>query len=554
MRERDALASQTHAWLQDWQDIADLMLPGQSDILSWRQPGTTRTRQLYDSTAMWALDTFVAHLGAWITNWQMLWFGLRMRSLRDNQEAARWLDDVSQILYEEMVSDEAPVTTAVHEAYRQYAGFGTGALYLDEQQMAERLTPGFRGYEAHSLLIGTYYTAESATGRVDTLYEDRELSPHQAAEIWGKEALHTNVQDALSDDGAARRFEPGKYLHAVYPRRDRDRGQRDAKNMPWASCWVDVTHKHLVHESGYRWFPYLVFRWEKISQHTPWGFGRGHIVLPESKTLQLIDKDALRALPMTILPPGWLVGESRETIGRVSLLPGTLNPLAKGGSFVPYASGSRMDLAQLQIEERRSRILRAFYIDQLQFLPETTQRTHRTLGELMLRRRQMARIMGPAFFRLLAEFLNPFIDVSFSLMLHAGAFPQPPDVIIEAALANQGHINVEYLGPLARAQKEDDVEAITEGVEFVLQLAERTGDRAILQNVALDDTVARFLRARGFPEPLITDRRFMEAVRAQAQVQAEQQAQLDTGSQVAKAAGDAAPALDAIREFTGAQA
>jgi hypothetical protein len=155
---------------------------------------------------------------------------------------------------------------------------------------------------------------------------------------------------------------------------------------------------------------------------------------------------------------------------------------------------------------------------------------------------------------LLAEFLNPFIDVSFSLMLHAGAFPQPPDVIIEAALANQGHINVEYLGPLARAQKEDDVEAITEGVEFVLQLAERTGDRAILQNVALDDTVARFLRARGFPEPLITDRRFMEAVRAQAQVQAEQQAQLDTGSQVAKAAGDAAPALDAIREFTGAQA
>lgn len=554
IQERNTLKTKREPWLQDWQDIADLMLPGQSDILSLRLPGTSRTRrtrQLYDSTAMWALDTFVAHLSTWVTNFGSRWFSLRMRALRENQEAAAWLDEVAQIQYEEMIADDAPITTAVHEAYRKYGGFGTGALYVDERPMDDPVL-GFRGYQAVALPISGYYIAENAGGRVDTLYRDVELTPHQAEQLFGRDNLHENIREALDEQStgeSARRFQPHKFIHAVYPRRERDRERGDAANMPWASKWIDEKNRHEVQDGGYRWFPFMVYRWEKLAIHSPWGFGRGHLTLPESKTLQLIDKDMLRALPLSIMPPGWLVGESRETVNRVSLLPGALNPLAKGGDFVPYHSGQRFDAAQLQIDERRNRVLRAFFIDQLQFLPPAEQRSQRTLGELMMRQRQFTRIMGPTFFRLLAEFLNPFIDVTFSLLLHAGALPDPPDVVIEAAMNNQGKINVDYLGPLARAQKDDEVDAILEGVEFLLRVSERLQDPLIIQNVALDESMSEFLRARGFPDHLITDRRIMQEAREEAQRQMEQRQQLEQAGAVAQAAGDAAPMLREVREM-----
>lgn len=555
IRERNALRDKMWAWTSDWQDIADLMMPGKSDILSIKEPGNSRTRELFDSTALWASDTFVAHLGAWITNFQMQFFGLRMRALRDNQEASQWLDEVARVQYEEMVTDDAPVPTAVHEAYRQYANMGTACLFIDERPMDERLQLGFRGFQAHNIPVGQYGIEENSGGRVDTIIRDVELTPHQAEQIWGKDNLHFRMREMLEDENATqRRWQPHKFIHKVAPRRQRDRARSDNLNMPWQSVWVDETNKHEVDEGGFPWFPFMVFRWEKLVQHNPFGFGRGHLVLPEAKTLQLIDRDALRALPLSIMPPGWLIGTSRETVGRVSLLPGAMNPLAAGGSFQPYESGSRMDIAQLQIEERRNRILRAFFIDQLMFLPPAEQRTQRTFGELQLRQRQMARIMGPALMRLLVEFYNPFIDVTFALGLRGGIFPDPPDAIIDAAIRNQGKIDVDPRGILVRVQKDEETEAIAEGVEFLINIAANTGDPTVLRNVDMDESMSRFLKSRGFPEALVTDRRVMAEIRAEAERAAQAAQANQEAMNIAQAARDAAPMAKVLTETAGATA
>ena len=555
IRERDSLRRQMFAWTSDWQDIADLMLPGKSDILSIMEPGNARTRELFDSTALWAADTFVSHLNGWITNFTMPFFRLRMRALRDNQEAAKWLDEVAQILYEETVSDDAPVPTAVVESQRQYATMGTGCLFLDERPMDEMMRLGFRGYQAASLPVGHYVLAENGGGRVDTVFRDVELTPHMAETIWGTDALHQQMQEALRDDsGPHRRWQPSRFVHKVAPRRGRDRTRNDNLNMAWESVWVDEANKHVVKESGFPRFPYMVYRWEKLVQYNPFGFGRGHLVLPESKTLQLIDRDALRALPLSIMPPGWLSGASQETTGRVSLLPGAMNPLAAGGQFIPYESGSRMDLAQLQIEERRSRVLRAFFIDQLMFLPSPDQRTQRTLGELQLRQRQMARIMGPALMRFLPEFFNPFIDGLFFLGLEGGILPDPPDAVVDAAMRNEGKIDVDPLGALIKVQRDDESDAILDGTEFLLNLASQTGDPTILRNIDIDESVSRFLNSRGFPEALITDRRLMEQIRQEANRAAQAVQESQQAMEMAQVARDAAPMARVIADNAGAVA
>lgn len=548
LREHEHLKGLRAPWEPDWQAIGEVMHPALSDIMTKRAAGQRRTQNVYDSTAMWALDTFTSHLIAGIMNFGVQWFGLRMRAIADDQPGHQWLDDVGQILSEEFTANQSLVPAVAYETLKSYAGFGTGAYFLDEQSVSGRSRPGWRGYQATSLPIASYTIAEGANGLVDTLYRECEMAPRQAEQAFGLDALHPEMQRMLTDAHRSQaQYTPQTFVHAVYPRRDRDRRQaQDAAQMAWASCYVDVKHKHLVQEGGYPWFPYLVPRWEKLSAYSPWGFGRGHLVLPESLTLNAIDKDALRALPMHIFPPGFLAGGDEDAVGRVSLLPGTINPIAKGAAWQPYQVGGAVNIEQLQVQERRNRIMRAFWIDQLQFLPPADQRTQRTLGELQLRSRFMARLMGPTTtIRLLAEFLNPFIDVAFGLLLHARVLPDPPDSIVLAAMANQGQIDVEYEGPLARAARDEEAEAIDEAFEFALGVGQRTGDFSVLQNIDQDEAYRRRLEVRGFPKALLRDKQVLAQMRQAEQQERQQQAMVEQAS-------TAAPALKAIGEFANA--
>ena len=552
LREEASLEQLKYPWMPDWQDIADVMMPGQSDILVLRQPGQTRTRQLFDTTAMWSLDLFVANLSAWITNFLTQFFRLRMRALSDNQESARWFDEVAAILRENMVANEAPIPTAVNESYRFYAGFGTGALFIDELPMELHPREGWRGFQAEGIPIGQYVMAENAAGRVDTFFRRLERTPHQLSQEdeW---SLADNVKDALEETSAStRKWEPVKVLHVIRPRRGRDVTQTDSLNMAWESLYIDVDNRHLMHEGGYPWFPIMCFRWEKLIKHNPFGYGRGHLALPEAKSLQLIDHDMLRALPLSIQPPGWLLGASRETVRNVSLLPGAMNPLAANGGFVPYSSGQRFDVAGLQVDERRQRVLRTFYIDQLQFLPPADKNQPEPLGTTQLRARTMMRVMGPFLMRFLPEFFNPFIDVTFALNLRAGEFPPPPQVVIDMAFERGGQIDVEALGTLPLAQRSDEADAIAEGATFLVSLSRELGDPVIIKNVAVDEMIADYLKARGFPEGLITDRRMMDEIRAQAERQEQQALQTQQEMAEAQQMHDAAPMMREIREVANA--
>jgi len=550
IQEHGFLRDQQQVWRLDWQDLADVAMPAQSDIISFRKPGTRRTEHIFDTTFALAVDNFAGHIYSGTTNFAMQWFGLTMRALSDSKRANQWFEGVAEELYLEMVADDSQVPQSIYESLRHYALFGTGAHFLDEQPMGVIPSDGFRGYQSFAPSIGTYYPQENASGRVDTMYRDIELTPLQAEQWFGREQLSKVVQDVLEDNTSSNKwYTPAPYIHAVKPRREFQSGVDDALNMRWESVYIDVNNKHVVDESGFQWFPYQVFRWQKLIPHSAYGFGRGHLALPESKTLNIIDMDMLRALPRTMTPPVYLIGAGNDAAGKVSLLPGAQNPLAAGSSVVPYAGGERFDVATLQVAERQGRIREAFFLDQLAFLPDVRQRTQRTLGELVLRQREMARIMGPAFVRLLSEMLNPFIDVAFALKLHARSLPPPPPEVIEAAMVAQGTIDVQYTGPLAMAQRDTDAEAILEGVEFLTTVMIQTGDRTVLANVDMDDSIARFLEVRGFPKSLITDRRLMQEIRAQAIQQAQQQAQLEQGAQMPKAAGDAAPAVAAVGEL-----
>lgn len=540
-------------WETDWQRIADNMMYWQNDIMTAMAPGTSRDRYIYDTHAAWGLDTLTQHVMSSIMNFHTQWFGLRMEAVKDDREASQWFDEVAKIQNEAYTADSAFVPAAATQMAKQWLGMGTGCLFLDEQPLPANPRLGFRGFYAQHLPVGTYAIAEDGMGRVDTLYNECKMSAHEAANYFGRENLSREMQSALDGTGGEQsRHVPKLILHAIYPRKDRDVGRRDMTNMPWADVYLEMETDHIIREGGFRWFPCLVPRWEKAIPWAPWAFGRGHLALPESRTLQWIDYYTLQALPMHVYPPYWLIGpNASEAIGRVTFRPGAGNPLAAGHTVQPHESGVRYDIQQAERASRQERITRAFFLDFLQFLPPADKSQPEPLGTTQMRARFMAQVMGAPLLNFMGSVLNPLIDISFGLLLEAGAFPFPPDSVIEAAIANNNVIDPEYTGPLARAQNEAAVSAIEEALALGTRLSGETGDQLLRENLDFDDAYREWMRARGVPDSLIRDTREMERMRDAQRRREAAQSMLNEAEQIAHTAQMASPAVQAVAGLGG---
>ena len=548
LREYATLKTQRATWEPTWQAIADTMVPAANDIISTRTPGVSRTQRLYDGTAMQAGQLLTGHINAGVTNFATRWFGLKMgeQGIAWDMEVKAWLDACSQIMQEWMNGSNAP--QAVHEMLLSYVYFGTGGLFCDEQPVVAGGT-GFRGFQVRSQPIASYCIAENAMGEVDTIYREFELSPRQAEQHFGFLALHDTVKAQL--ENPAQRHVPQPYVHCVYPRRVAGR-TRGAKDMPWASCYLDVAHKHLVQEGGYPLCPYVFPRWSKLKAWSPWGFGPGHLALPDTLTLNAMEQDVLMQMARAINPPYWTDDDS--AIGRVSLLPGAINPLARGSQIAPMLPAWQPDVVKLGMEERRQRIKNVFFVDQLMMLPPPTDPGHMTAYEVSQRVALMQRLMGAAFMRLLSEFLNPFLDLVFQALRRARELPEPPEQVAVAARQNQGRIEVNYEGSLARAQRGEELEGIQGTLMLAQQISAATGTLEIYDNLDLDDAIRRTSAVLGAPPTLVRDKRLVESLRQQRKAQEAQAAQMQQMGQMAEMAGKVAPALGALQEFAGAGA
>jgi hypothetical protein len=76
------------------------------------------------------------------------------------------------------------------------------------------------------------------------------------------------------------------------------------------------------------------------------------------------------------------------------------------------------------------------------------------------------RLLGPVLGRLQSEMLQPLISRVFGLLLRNGVLPPAPEEL-------QGQdIEIEYVSPLAKAQKLTDLQSMLRGFEVMMQIAE----------------------------------------------------------------------------------
>lgn len=497
LKDRDGVARGV------WQELADYIMPTRRNITAKRTPGSKQTDKLFDSTAPNSAINLAAFIGGSITNMAIQWFSLKLHveELNQDKDIASWLEECASIIY--LSLRQSNFDTESQELYIDLSVFGMGALLVDEKANG--------GYQFRSEAIGTYVVAEDADGLVDTIFRRVEMSISAAAKKWGVEKLSTKSQEKLKKNPD----EMLEIIHAVIPRHSTPGKLKG--NKPYGSYYFEYEHKHLIDEGGYDEMPFMVPRWSKTSGEVT-GRGPGHIALPDIKTLNKADELTLRGWAKIIAPP--LKAREDGVVGRVRTQPEAITIVRDMDALNPMEQGGKWDVNAALTTDRRASIRRYFFADQLQ-LPD---KTIITATEVDRRIELAQQILGPTVGRLAYEYLNPLISRLFKIKLRRKEFPQIPAPLAQYAQEKGLEIDVQYEGPLSRAQRGNELAAFQKAVQTAGLVLQANPNSRIMDRLDEDKAFDKIVEWTGTTKAIVRSDKDTQEIRATA-AQAVQQAQ-----------------------------
>jgi len=275
--------------------------------------------------------------------------------------------------------------------------------------------------------------------------------------------------------------------------------------------YICMETKMVMQESGFQEFPYVVPRFLKATGEVM-GRSPAMVALPDVKMLNLMSKTIIQAAQKLIDPP--LLVPDDGFLLPVRTQPGGLNFFRSGtrDTITPLNTGANIPIGLSMEEQRRSAIRSAFYVDQLL----TGGSPNMTATEVVQRQEERMRVIGPVLGRLMNEMLRPMIDRVFALMLRADMLAPPPEIL-------QGiDVDVEYVSPLARAQKSSSLNSTMKALEILLPLAQAL---PVADHINADGLVNHVMDSLGVPKKVVKPQSEVDAAREQQAAQ--QQAMME---------------------------
>ena len=515
----DKLKSQRQNWEAHWQEVADYMMPRKADVTKTRSKGDKRTELIFDSSPLQALELLAASLHGMLTNPSTPWFTLRFKEedMDGEDEAKEWLESATDVMY--AAFNRSNFQQEIFELYHDLITFGTAAMFIDEDE--EDLL------KFSTRHINEMYIAENDKGKIDTIFRKFKLSARSAYQKFGDKASANILMKNQKDP-----YEEVEILHAVYPRSDFNPKKQDKSNMPYASVYMDYASGDELSVSGYKEFPFVVPRYLKAS-HEIYGRSPAMTALPDVKMLNEMSKTTIKAAQKQVDPP--LLVPDDGFILPVRTVPGGLNFYRAGtrDRIEPLNIGANNPLGLNMEEQRRNSIRNAFYVNQLMM----QQGPQMTATEVIQRNEEKMRLLGPVLGRLQSELLKPLIDRAFNILLRKNQFRPAPDF-----LAGKD-IEIEYVSPLAKAQKSTELQSIMRAIEIMGSLSNVA---PVFDHINMDKLVRHLADIVGVPQKILKPQSQLNAERQQKEQQQQQMMQMQQLQQVAQAGGQIAPLAKAL--------
>jgi hypothetical protein len=126
--------------------------------------------------------------------------------------------------------------------------------------------------------------------------------------------------------------------------------------------------------------------------------------------------------------------------------------------------------------------------------------------EVLERKEEFIRTIGPVFGRLESDYIGQVVERSFKILLRAGALPPPPEVL------RGREVGFDYASPVEQARRQIEAAGAARSVELLAPFVE--ADPAIMDNFDGDAIARDTPEIFGLPQRWLRAREEVESRRA----------------------------------------
>lgn len=477
-----------------------------------------RKRNIYDSTAVDANLTLASSMQGNLTPSHMQWYNLRWRqdSLNKDRETKAWLEEAGKTMFHGLQDSNFDLEAG--EVYQALCSFAQAPI-------VEEFDPDTKELMFTAVPPKESYFELNWKGTVERFYRKRSYTALQIFTKWG-DSTPKIIQDVL-------KATPERTYTVIFCIYVRDKYRDIDISIPLQPQFRPIGFKYVLQDSkeelgkegGYYEMPVFIPRWRR-NVDSKNGFSPAMVCLSDILTLNEWIETDLEARGKAI-EPATLVTQ-RGLLSNLDLQRGGLTVVRELNDIKPFESGSKFDVSTETIVRLQAQIRRAFFVDQL----ELKESPAMTATEVNVRYELMQRLLGPTLGRLTNDFLNPLLQRTFNIMFREQMFGDIPQKVAELG----GTLDIEYIGPLPKAQRSGQAESIIRWLSDVAQLAQLFPDVADLPDV---DTAIRELGdLRGVPAKAINSETKVKQTRT-ARRQQEEAARKLAEAEAAGKAGEA---------------
>ena len=572
LSKQKQLAYDRAYWESAWRDCVRLTMPAASRLYDYggvggaggasasaatemtglanKPEGVERSREIYDSTASWAVERLAAGMESLVTPRGQKWHGFQLddpfgREPTDIEE--EWLDKLRDYHFNVRYDPKSNFGLANQKRFKNNTVLGTAVVYEEGNEGRKNIDPVKVPFFFKSIPIIECYLGMDMFDDVDTNYRVFTISARAAAEYF------TSIGGTISAKLSEQAQDPSQserkvtIMHAVQPRKESGSSRVDNKtnrSSRFAQYWVEVDTKHLIKDGGYYSFPYQVTWWDQ-TDGSCYGQSPIMMLLADIKTVNAMSKIALTAAMQSIKPatasmPG-IYGQ------RPNLNPGANNPgyMDKQGNLMikPIITApTAVTLGERVIQAKQMGIQQGLYIPLFQTLMDNPQMT---ATEALIRNQEKGDLLGPVG----TKFENGIaggVEREVDIVGRLGAFDEGSPLAPPASLVGK-EVGVRWDNPMSRLRRMAELQGMDRVLERTAFMAQY--DPSVMARVDPDEVLEITREIGGGPRRMFRTDEEVSQMRQQAAQAQERQAALQATEQMAGAAGAAAPAMKMMNDM-----
>jgi len=485
-------------------------------------------REIYDNTALVAVDDLASQLHSNVTSPVAKWFrfSFRNKDLNTDSAAKEWLEDLEDRTWQEL--GESNFDTEAPEMYLDISSFGTSVFMMEDKNDLV-----WDGVTFNAVPVMDSYFEMGPDNVPYRIYRVLRYTQMELEDRWEDLPASLKSSDVEKTDVDIKE----DVIFCVYrekKNKEAEMGELLAPELrPVQWKYVHRKSEEVLQEGGYYDFPGMTVRWKKTAG-SRWGYSPATLLLSDIKQLNEVVMQGSEATAKELDPP--MKSTELGIMGSLDNVPGGLTLVTSLDNLERLYPASNFPAKDKEVERLQFAIKAGFFTDRLD-LPTATVMT---AYEVQVRWERVLRRMAATLGRLKADFLVPTITGLALRLIRAGQVAEMPEILDNIDL------DIELTGPLPRAMKGE----ITQGMEqWIMGMVTMVKDGVFPEQLDIVD-IDEYNRTRaeqlGVPARITKPEEDVEkirAARAEQVKQAEEAEQIRTGGEAAEAAGKGVAAL-----------